>query len=119
MESNNILAPGMEELGVRTFTTQEMAFNLTGLLHADMVALAESGPVYADLSGNMGKVLHLQERIAALRKSLQDKAALQRAINAARREEEEIMKAVSDNGRRPGRPYEPRSNMSRCVDNIH
>jgi len=33
MKGNNLLAVGIEQLGVRTFTTQEICFNCIGLLH--------------------------------------------------------------------------------------
>jgi len=33
MKGNNLLAVGIEQLGVRTFTTQEICFNCVGLLH--------------------------------------------------------------------------------------
>ena len=32
MSANNIVAPGVENLGIRTFSTDEMAINLIGLL---------------------------------------------------------------------------------------
>ena len=53
MGGNNLVAPGIEKLGVRTFNQVEMAFTLLGLLHTPLVTAAQSSPIWADLSGGM------------------------------------------------------------------
>ena len=45
MSGNNIVAEGVEAYGVRTFSQQEMAFNLLGLMAPTIVDLCQSEPV--------------------------------------------------------------------------
>ena len=51
MMQNNIIAPDIERLGCQTFTTEEMAYNLLGLLHPKLVERACDEPLFADLTG--------------------------------------------------------------------
>ncbi|KAK6354488.1 3-oxoacyl-[acyl-carrier-protein] synthase [Orbilia blumenaviensis] len=44
---NNITAEAVEKLGVRTFSGQNMAFNLLGLMAANIVNLCQAEPVFA------------------------------------------------------------------------
>jgi 3-oxoacyl-(acyl-carrier-protein) synthase len=76
MNENNLVAEEIERLGVHTFSVAEMALNLLGLMHPDLVRLAEAGPVYADLNGGMSglKDLHLVTR--SIRAGLQSKSDL-------------------------------------------
>lgn len=54
MSENNLVAESIEAMGVRTFSTTEMAFNLVSLLHRGLVNKAQQGPVWAELSGGLG-----------------------------------------------------------------
>ncbi|KAJ2737483.1 fatty acid synthase alpha subunit Lsd1, partial [Coemansia sp. Cherry 401B] len=56
MSGNDLLAPVMEDNGVRTFSVREMAFNVLGLLHRSMCKLAEFSPVWADSTSGLGRV---------------------------------------------------------------
>eukprot|EP00662_Eupelagonemidae_sp_cell21_P047144 gene47144-67071_t len=53
MSVNNRVAEGMEKMGLRTFSVQEMAVNIITLMHPTMVKVAEREPVYADLCGGL------------------------------------------------------------------
>ncbi|KAJ2815560.1 fatty acid synthase alpha subunit Lsd1, partial [Coemansia sp. 'formosensis'] len=53
MSLNNMITPYIEELGVRTFSTREMAFNILGLVHPRILRIARHQPVWADLDGGM------------------------------------------------------------------
>lgn len=90
MASNNIVASGIEKLGVRTFNTQEMCFNLMCLLHPEMVKLAQSAPVLADLNGGLHAVSDLNEVLQEIRRSLQKEAALKKAITMDNKLDEEL-----------------------------
>lgn len=76
MNDNNLVAEEIERLGVHTFSVQEMAFNLLGLMHPNLVRLAEASPIFADLNGGMSclKDLHLVTR--SIRAGLQNKSDL-------------------------------------------
>ncbi|KAJ1821790.1 fatty acid synthase alpha subunit Lsd1 [Coemansia sp. RSA 2675] len=56
MSGNNMVAPQVEQLGVRTFSTREMAFNILGLAHPRIRRLACRQPIWADLNGGMGGI---------------------------------------------------------------
>jgi fatty acid synthase subunit alpha len=49
MEQNNITAPGIEEMGVRTFSRFEMAFCLLTLLQSEVVEMAQLKPMFGIL----------------------------------------------------------------------
>ncbi|KAI8318051.1 hypothetical protein GQ54DRAFT_323123 [Martensiomyces pterosporus] len=67
---SGFLAPECEMLGVRTYSPKEMAFNVLGLLHPDVVGLAESSPVYADLNGGFQYLEDPAKTIASTRSAL-------------------------------------------------
>ncbi|KAJ2825612.1 fatty acid synthase alpha subunit Lsd1, partial [Coemansia sp. 'formosensis'] len=54
MAGSNAVAQEIERLGVRTFSTREMAFNILGLAHPRIRRLACRQPIWADLNGGMG-----------------------------------------------------------------
>ncbi|KAI8326430.1 hypothetical protein GQ54DRAFT_336614 [Martensiomyces pterosporus] len=70
MSSNNILSYELETIGVRTFSTREMAFNILGLLHPDISKLAETEPVWADFSGGIRWLPNIGSTINGIRSSL-------------------------------------------------
>lgn len=80
MGGNNIVAEGIESLGARTFSQHEMAFNLVGLLHPNVVKLAETEPVLADLNGGLHFVADLNKISSSLRTELTETAEVRRAI---------------------------------------
>jgi 3-oxoacyl-ACP reductase-like protein len=47
MTAMNVVAPGVEQLGCRTFSQAEMALNLVALLHPRMVRLASRHTLWA------------------------------------------------------------------------
>lgn len=50
MSATNLVAEGIEALGVRTFSAKEMAFNILGLMHPLVFDVAQIEPVWADVS---------------------------------------------------------------------
>jgi fatty acid synthase subunit beta len=80
MNQNNVVAAGIESMGARTFNASEMAFNLMGLLHPDMVVLAQNEPVLADLNGCLHLVPQLNVVVSDLRASLIAEASLKKAV---------------------------------------
>ncbi|KAG1089234.1 hypothetical protein G6F42_020033 [Rhizopus arrhizus] len=82
MSTSNIVAEGVEALGVRTFSTLEMSFNLLGLLHPSITRLCQKEPVYADLNGGLQFIPRLQEVTNKLRKEIRETADIRKAIDA-------------------------------------
>uniref|UniRef100_A0A7S3PGY4 Ketosynthase family 3 (KS3) domain-containing protein n=1 Tax=Aplanochytrium stocchinoi TaxID=215587 RepID=A0A7S3PGY4_9STRA len=70
MWQNNVVAEGIENLGVRTFSTTETAFNLIGLLHPEMIYLAAEKPIWADLTGNWIAAPDLNKESKKIRQQL-------------------------------------------------
>ncbi|KAJ3106179.1 3-oxoacyl-[acyl-carrier-protein] synthase [Phlyctochytrium bullatum] len=80
MSANNMVAEGIESLGARTFSTQEMAFNLIGLMHQSIVKLSYTEPVWADLNGGLTSVKDLNKFTSKLRKDLLETTEVRRAV---------------------------------------
>ncbi|KAI9205069.1 fatty acid synthase [Polychytrium aggregatum] len=80
MSGNNMVAEGIESLGARTFSTHEMAFNLVGLLHPDIVKLSGIEPIWADLNGGLHFVADLNTVSSNLRRELMETSEIRRAI---------------------------------------
>ncbi|KAJ2856359.1 fatty acid synthase alpha subunit Lsd1, partial [Coemansia erecta] len=58
MAPNNLAAPYIEQRshGGRTFSTSEMGFTIMGLLHPDLLAMAQDAPLWADLNGGLQRI---------------------------------------------------------------
>lgn len=84
MNDNNMVAQQIEALGVRTFSSTEMALNLLGLMTPSIVHLSEDGPVYADLAGGMGKLRDLHVVTKRIRDDLTAKATRLQLIHQDR-----------------------------------
>ncbi|KAL1965428.1 hypothetical protein VTN77DRAFT_5684 [Rasamsonia byssochlamydoides] len=80
MSANNIIAEGVEKLGVRTFSQQEMAFNLLGLMAPAIVNLCQSDPVFADLNGGLQFIPDLKGLMTKLRKEIMDTSTVRQAV---------------------------------------
>ncbi|KAJ2815084.1 fatty acid synthase alpha subunit Lsd1, partial [Coemansia furcata] len=74
MSSNNTAAQEIERLGVRTFSTREMAFNILGLLHFGIRDIAYCQPIWADLNGGMGGIEDIGDAVGKARMDIQRKS---------------------------------------------
>ncbi|CAN6674507.1 fatty acid synthase subunit alpha [Trichomonascus vanleenenianus] len=81
MNQNNIIAQGVEEIGLRTFSQKEMAFNILGLMTPAVVNICQSEPVWAALDGGWQSIEDLKEVTTRLRKELIDSSELRRAVS--------------------------------------
>jgi fatty acid synthase subunit alpha len=80
MGGNNVVAEGVEKYGVRTFSQQEMAFNILGLMSPSIVNLCQQEPVYADLNGGFQYLPNLNELMVRLRKELTETSEIRKAV---------------------------------------
>ncbi|KAJ2738046.1 fatty acid synthase alpha subunit Lsd1, partial [Coemansia sp. BCRC 34301] len=80
MSGNNTAAPEIERLGVRTFSTREMAFNILGLVHPRICRIASSQPIWADLNGGMSCTQGIGGIVGNARQSIQRQSTLQQAL---------------------------------------
>ncbi|KAL3433440.1 hypothetical protein BDV09DRAFT_171990 [Aspergillus tetrazonus] len=102
MSGNNLVAEGIEELGCRTFSQQEMAQCLLCLMFNPICSLCEEAPLYADLSGRMGAVQNLRQKVQELRTEINETANTRRALL-----EELEMEARCSEGPTPTTDSEP------------
>ncbi|KAJ3130628.1 3-oxoacyl-[acyl-carrier-protein] synthase, partial [Physocladia obscura] len=108
MSSNDIVAEGIESLGARTFSNHEMAFNIIGLLHQDIVKLSYTEPVWADLNGGLSNVKDLDKFSFSLRKELMETSEIRRAIAYEQSLDEKVVKGPA---KPPAARVTPRANM--------
>ncbi|CBF87553.1 fatty acid synthase subunit fasA [Aspergillus nidulans FGSC A4] len=80
MSGNNMVAEGVEKLGVRTFSQQEMAFNLLGLMAPAIVNLCQLDPVWADLNGGLQFIPDLKDLMTRLRTEIMETSDVRRAV---------------------------------------
>ncbi|EEP77704.1 fatty acid synthase alpha subunit [Uncinocarpus reesii 1704] len=80
MNANDTIADGIEKLGVRTFSQQEMAFNLLGLMAPAIVDLCQSSPVFADLNGGFQFIPDLNALMKKLRSEMLETSTIRHAV---------------------------------------
>lgn len=80
MSGNNMVAEGVEKLGVRTFSQQEMALNLLGLMAPAIVNLCQLDPVWADLNGGLQFIPDLKGLMTKLRTDIMETSDVRQAV---------------------------------------
>eukprot|EP00741_Cyanophora_paradoxa_P008217 tig00000025_g7952.t1 len=108
MNANNLVSPGFERAGARTFSPAEMAFNLLGLMHPDVRCAAQKDPIWADLGGGFNLIDDLNKFTAQLREGIMEDAAVKKAVAADRERDSE---AEGQQAARPKRPVPRRANF--------
>ena len=111
MSANNVIAEGLESYGCRTFSQQEMAFNILGLMSPVIVNLCQSSPVFADLNGGFQFVPDLKNVMTDLRKDIMDKSEVRRAVTRETAIETKIVNGESSEALYKGNKVEPRANI--------
>lgn len=111
MAGNNIIAEGIEKLGVRTFSQQEMAFNLLGLMAPTIVNLCQVEPVFADLNGGFQYIPNLKEVCAQLRQDLQETCEVRKAVTVETAIEHKIVNGDESEKLHHKVTIQPRANM--------
>ncbi len=80
MSENDSIAEEVEKLGVRTFSQEEMAFNILGLMMPAIKELCESEPIYADMTGSMLSIDDLEAVTSQLRKDISEKSETRKML---------------------------------------
>nr|UWK20282.1 fatty acid synthase alpha subunit [Trichoderma margaretense] len=111
MSGNNIVAEGVEAFGVRTFSQQEMAFNLLGLMSATIVDLCQSEPVFADLNGGLQFIPNLNESMTKLRKDIMETSEIRRAVTKESAIENTIVNGADSEVLYKKKTIDPRANI--------
>jgi 3-oxoacyl-ACP reductase-like protein len=80
MGATNMVAQQVESYGVRTFSANEMAFNILGLMHPLLFSITQVEPIWADLNGGMDRLADLAEITTRVRLEINHQSDLRRAI---------------------------------------
>lgn len=111
MSGNNIVAEGVEKYGVRTFSQQEMAFNLLGLMSPTIVNLCQVEPVFADLNGGLQFIPNLKDVMTNLRKDIMDKSEVLKAVTKETAIENKVINGEDNEALYKKVTVEPRANI--------
>ncbi|KKY19772.1 putative fatty acid synthase alpha subunit [Phaeomoniella chlamydospora] len=111
MSGNNIVAEGVEKLGVRTFSQQEMAFNLLGLMSPEIVNLCQAEPVFADLNGGLQFIPDLKDLMTRLRKDIMDASTVRSAVTKETAIENKIVNGEDSEALYKKVTIQPRANI--------
>ncbi|KAI2635524.1 fatty acid synthase subunit alpha [Xylaria nigripes] len=111
MSGNNIVAEGVEQFGVRTFSQQEMAFNLLGLMSPAIVDICQNEPVFADLNGGLQFIPDLNDAMTRLRKDIMETSEVRRAVTKETALENKIVHGEDSEMLYRKKVIEPRANI--------
>ncbi|KAI1322290.1 fatty acid synthase subunit alpha [Xylariaceae sp. FL0255] len=111
MSGNNIVAEGVEQFGVRTFSQQEMAFNLLGLMSPDIVDICQNEPVFADLNGGLQFIPNLNDTMTRLRKDIMETSEVRRAVTKETALENKTVHGEDSEALYKKKVIEPRANI--------
>lgn len=111
MSGNNVVAEGVERYGVRTFSQQEMAFNLLGLMAPAIVNLCQIEPVFADLNGGLQFIPELKDLMTNLRKEIMESSELRKAVTKETAIENKIVNGEESEALYKKITIDPRANI--------
>ena len=111
MSGNNVVAEGVERYGVRTFSQQEMAFNLLGLMSPTIVNLCQVEPVFADLNGGLQFIPNLKDLMTDLRKEIMENSEVRKAVSKETSIENKIVNGENSEALYKKVTIEPRANI--------
>ena len=111
MSANNIIAEGIEKMGVRTFSQKEMAFNILGLLTPAITQLCQEEPVMADLNGGLQFIDNLKDFTTKLRTDLLESSEIRRAVAIEQGIEQKIVNGPQVDANYTKVEVEPRANL--------
>lgn len=118
MSANNVVAEGVEKLGVRTFSQQEMAFNLLGLMSPQIVDLCQMEPVMADLNGGLQFIPNLNDVMTKLRKDIMETSEIRRAVTKETALENTTVNGADSEALYKKKVIEPRANIKFDFPNL-
>ncbi|KAJ4560110.1 beta subunit of fatty acid synthetase [Exophiala dermatitidis] len=111
MSGNNIVAEGVEKYGVRTFSQQEMAFNLLGLMSPAIIDLCQTEPVFADLNGGLQFLPDLKDLMTKLRAEIMETSAIRQAVTKETAIENKVVNGEDSEALYKKVTIEPRANL--------
>lgn len=118
MSGNNIVAESVEQEGARTFSQQEMAFNLLGLMSAEIVDLCQIQPVFADLNGGLQFIKKLNKLMGRERAALTNNSEVRRAVTKETAIENKVVNGEESEALYQKKVIEPRANLKFDFPNL-
>ncbi|KDN33898.1 hypothetical protein RSAG8_13015, partial [Rhizoctonia solani AG-8 WAC10335] len=80
MDATNMVTQQVESYGVRTFSANEKAFNILGLMHPLLFSITQVEPIWAVLNGGMDRLADFAEITTKIRLEINHQSDLRRAI---------------------------------------
>lgn len=111
MNANDMIAEGVEKLGVRTFSQQEMAFNLLGLMSPAIVDLCQQNPLFADLNGGLQFIPDLNTLMKKFRSDIVETSAVRQAVIKETSIENKVVNGEDNEALYKKVSTEPRANI--------
>jgi len=111
MSGNNIVAEGLEAYGVRTFSQQEMAFNILGLMSPKIVDLCQTEPVFADLNGGFQFLENTKQIMTDLRQDIMERSEIRKAVDKETAFENKVVNGEDSERLHKEVRVEPRANI--------
>ncbi|KAF7514933.1 hypothetical protein G7054_g14881 [Neopestalotiopsis clavispora] len=111
MSGNNVVAESVEQEGARTFSQQEMAFNLLGLMSPDIVDLCQNSPVFADLNGGLQFIKKLNKLMTKERSNITGTSEIRRAVTKETAIENKVVNGEETEALYKRKLIEPRANI--------
>jgi fatty acid synthase subunit alpha len=111
MSGNNIVAEAVEQEGARTYSQQEMAFNLLGLMSPDIVDLCQVQPVFADLNGGLQFIKKLNKLMSKERANIMSTSEVRRAVTKETAIENKVVNGEESEALYKRKVIEPRANI--------
>ncbi|KAF1352372.1 fatty acid synthase subunit alpha [Delphinella strobiligena] len=118
MGGNNIVAEGVEKFGVRTFSQQEMAFNILGLMSPSIADLCQEEPVFADLNGGLQFLDNLKDLMTKLRKDITETSEIRKAVTRETAVENKIVHGEDHEALYKKVTVQPRANLKFDFPNV-
>ncbi|KAL7930693.1 fatty acid synthase subunit alpha [Trichoderma chlorosporum] len=112
MSANNITAMDIEDHNIRTFSSQEMAFNLLGLMSPAIADICQDKPVLADLAGGLQSIPGLKSVITKIRKDIEDTAETRKAVMEENSIQYRVTNGVDSETLYEQRIIKPRGNLN-------
>ncbi|KAK8051828.1 hypothetical protein PG993_003213 [Apiospora rasikravindrae] len=118
MSGNNVVAESVEQEGARTFSQQEMAFNLLGLMSPQIVDLCQHQPVFADLNGGLQFLKKLNKLMGRERANITNTSEVRRAVTKETAIENKIVNGAESEALYKKKVIEPRANLKFDFPNL-
>ncbi|KAH8680965.1 fatty acid synthase subunit alpha [Xylariales sp. PMI_506] len=118
MSGNNVVAESVEQEGARTFSQQEMAFNLLGLMSPDIVDLCQNQPVFADLNGGLQFIKKLNKLMTKERANIMNTSEVRRAVTKETAIENKVVNGEESEALYKKKVIEPRANIKFDFPNL-